>query len=56
MDSLGGALLGASAAVDAGVGVDFIVLCALRDRLGGANIYAAAARNAGVRNNVCHDC
>lgn len=56
MDSLGGALLGASAAVDAGVGVDLIVLCALRDRLGGANIYAAAARDAGVGNNVCHDC
>ena len=53
-NSLGGALLGASAAVDAGVGVDFIVLCALGDRLGGAYIYTAAARDAGVGDYVGH--
>lgn len=43
VDSLGGALLSASATVDAGIGIDFVVLGTLRDRFGGANFYAAAA-------------
>jgi len=52
LDSLDGAVLGASAAVDAGVSVDLVMISALGDGLVGANTGAGAAGNAAVGNDV----
>ena len=54
MDWAGGALSLASTAVDAGVGVDFVVLSTFWDRLGGANSGASSAGDAGVCDYVSH--
>ena len=53
-DSTVGAAVCASTAVQAGAGVDHILIVTLRDRAGGANISAGAAADASRRNLVGH--
>lgn len=49
-----GASICTSAAIDAGISVDYILAVALRDSLYGAALCASAARDAGIVNNICH--
>lgn len=56
MDRPCGALTLACTAVDAGVGIDYIVLCTLGDGLGGADSCACSAGDASVFNYVSHCC
>ena len=53
-DCLDGALIGASTAADADIGVDDELLFALRNSLNGALIGTGAALNASVGNIVSH--
>ena len=53
-NSLGGALLSASTAGNAGVSVDDVDAVTLRDSLGGALTGAAAASNASIGDLVSH--
>lgn len=54
MDWAGGALCLAGTAVNAGVGVNLVVLSALRDWLGGAYSGASSAWDASVGDYVSH--
>ena len=54
LDGAGGAGALASAAVDAGAGVDLHVIAAHRDRAHGAGALTGAAGNASVSNLTCH--
>ena len=54
-DSFDGAVVAASAAANAGVGVDDVHLVTLGDSLNGAVVSASAALDASVSNLVCHD-
>jgi hypothetical protein len=55
LDSLNGALVSASTAGNAGVGVDDVLAFAFGNSLNGALIGAGAASNTSVRNDVSHD-
>ena len=54
-DSIVGANAGASAAVNAGIGINYIDI-ALRNRIGRALGETCAASYAAVSNYVCHNC
>ena len=53
-DRAHGAGTGAGTAVQAGAGVDHIVVSALRNRARGAGIRAGAAADAGITDNIGH--
>ena len=53
MDSTGGASVGASAAINAFIGIDFVDI-AFRDSVGGTFAHASAASNTIIANNVSH--
>ena len=55
LDSLDGAVVGASATADTNIGIDDVLLIALGDSLNGAVVGAGAALDASVRNDVSHD-
>ena len=48
------ASLGASAAANTYIGIDFVLAVTLCNRLGRASLYASAAGYAIIRNFVCH--
>ena len=54
-DCLSGAVISAGAAADADIGVDDVLLVALRDSLDGAVVGTLAALNASISNLVSHD-
>ena len=53
VDSTGGASVGASAAINAFIGIDFVDI-AFRDSVGGTFAHASAASNTIIANNVSH--
>ena len=53
--SANGAGIGAGTAIDALIGVDYILAIAFRDSLNGAISFASAAADACIGNLVCHD-
>ena len=53
-DSVVGAFASASAAVNAGVSVDFVLAVAFADAAQGASVCANAAADASVGDNICH--
>jgi hypothetical protein len=55
LDSLDRALIGAGAAADANVGIDYVLVFALGDSLDGALVGAGAALDTSVSNVVSHD-
>ena len=55
LDGLGGALISASAAGNADVGVDLVLAVTLGDSLNGALISAGAASDTCIGDNVSHD-
>jgi hypothetical protein len=55
LDSAGGAGAFAGAAVDAGIGVDFVLGIAFSDSFYGAFASASAAGNAFIGDYVCHN-
>lgn len=54
LGSSDGASVCASAALDAGISVDYILSVALRNSFNGALCCASAAGDAIVRNYICH--
>jgi hypothetical protein len=55
LDCFGGALLGAGTAADADIGIDDVLVFALRDSLNGALLGAGAALDASIGNVISHD-
>ena len=55
LDSFSGAVVSASAAADANISIDDVLVFALGDSLNRAVVSASAALDAGVSNLVCHD-
>ena len=53
-DSVIGAGIGAGAAIEAGAGVDDVMIVALTDRAGGTDIRAGTTANTSVRNLIGH--
>ena len=56
LNCFGGALFSAGTAADADIGIDDVLVFALRDSLNGALLSAGAALDAGIGNVKSHDC
>jgi hypothetical protein len=55
LDSLNGAVVGAGAAADANIGIDDVLVLALRDSLDGAVVGTGAALDASIGDIESHD-